>query len=306
MNLPGTKNGGPTIESVIDSGSSQPELTSKRLTPGEIYSRANLSSLFKISDATINNGVFPLKGSASIWLFVTEKKTDDQTPYLDHLEGDTLRWQGQMAGRTDDRIINHQARGQELLVFYRKSKNEHLGYGFRYEGPFVYISHSGQRPTNFVLLRAGKVMDTISWEVADDDVFNPTNLEDARRRTLQTIAQRRGQKRFRQSLLAAYEGKCAVTECCIPDVLEAAHIHPYRGPETNHVTNGLLLRADIHTLFDCNLLAIQPDNMTVLVKEPLRDSDYWAYNRRPLWMPRNSAERPNTEALRMRLAAVGN
>ena len=306
MNLPDTTNGGPTIESVIDSGASQRELASKRLTPGEIYSRASLRSLFDISDATINNGVFPLRGSASIWLFVTEKKTGDRTPYLDLLEGDTLRWQGQMAGGTDGRIINHQARGQELLVFYRKSKKEHREYGFRYEGPFVYISHSGERPTNFVLSRAGNVMDAVSWEVADDDVFDPTNLEDARRRTLQTIAQRRGQKRFRQSLLAAYEGKCAITECCVPDVLEAAHIHPYRGPETNHVTNGLLLRADIHTLFDCNLIAIQPDNMTVLARDPLRDSDYWAYNRRPLRVPRNPAERPSSEALRMRLAAGWN
>ena len=81
---------------------------------------------------------------------------------------------------------------------------------------------------------------------------------------------------------------------------------PYRGPQTNHVTNGLLLRADIHTLFDCNLIAIQPDNMTVLARDRLRGSDYWAYNRRPLRVPRNPAERPSTEALRMRLAAAWN
>lgn len=306
MNLPDITNDGPAIESNKDSEPVQSELTSKRLTAGEIYSRASLRRMFDISDATIQTGVFRPKGSASIWLFVTEKKTGDRTPYRDLLEGDTLRWQGQMAGRTDGRIINHQAQGQELLVFYRKSKTELPGYGFRYEGPFVYIRHSSERPTNFVLRRAGNVMDAVSWDAADNEVFNPTNLEDARRRTLKTITQRRGQKRFRQSLLAAYDGKCAVTECCVPDVLEAAHIHPYRGPKTNHVTNGLLLRADIHTLFDCNLIAIQPDSMTVLTRESLRDSDYWAYNRRPLRLPRNPAEQPSADALRMRFAAAGN
>jgi HNH endonuclease len=34
------------------------------------------------------------------------------------------------------------------------------------------------------------------------------------------------------------------------DILEAAHISPYRGEEDNHPENGLLLRADLHTLFD--------------------------------------------------------
>ena len=41
-------------------------------------------------------------------------------------------------------------------------------------------------------------------------------------------------------------------------MLEAAHISPYRGGEDNHSENGLLLRADIHTLFDLDLLGIEP------------------------------------------------
>ncbi len=48
----------------------------------------------------------------------------------------------------------------------------------------------------------------------------------------------------------AYGGRCAVTNCDIEDVLEAAHISPYNGPSTDQVYNGLLLRTDIHTLFD--------------------------------------------------------
>ncbi|WP_200883691.1 HNH endonuclease [Archangium violaceum] len=52
----------------------------------------------------------------------------------------------------------------------------------------------------------------------------------------------------------AYGGRCALTDCEEPRVLEAAHIFPYHGPQTNHVTNGLLLRADLHVLFDLGLL----------------------------------------------------
>jgi putative restriction endonuclease len=43
--------------------------------------------------------------------------------------------------------------------------------------------------------------------------------------------------------------------------LEAAHIWPYRGLSDNHVANGLLLRADLHTLFDVDLLGFEPSNL---------------------------------------------
>ena len=287
----------------VDSASMRAgELTSERLTPGEIYTRADLSELFDIRDATIRTGVFHPKGTSSIWLFVTENKPGDRTPYLDRLEDDTLHWQGQMAGRTDAWIIEHNARGLEVLVLYRESKNEYPEYGFRYLGPFAYISHTGSRPTNFVLRSVSNRIEVISWDAADDDAFDPATVGDARQRTTRSIAQRRGQRAFRQSLLRAYEGKCAITECSVPDVLEAAHIYPYRGPKTNHVTNGLLLRADIHTLFDCGLITIDPDNLTVLVKEQLRDSSYSGYHKQSLRVPQNPAQQPSATALRMRLA----
>ena len=87
----------------------------------------------------------------------------------------------------------------------------------------------------------------------DDDGFDPSNIEDARKRISRMIAQRRGQSAFRNNLFDVYGGRCAITGCEVPDVLEAAHIFPYRGEDTNKVVNGLLLRADVHTLFDCGL-----------------------------------------------------
>jgi 5-methylcytosine-specific restriction protein A len=57
-------------------------------------------------------------------------------------------------GRTDHWIIGHKDQGLELLLFYRKSKTEHLGAGFRYEGPFDYVDHKGRHPTRFTLRRA--------------------------------------------------------------------------------------------------------------------------------------------------------
>lgn len=88
------------------------------------------------------------------------------------------------------------------------------------------------------------------------DVFDPLDADDGRTKTERLIALRQGQPAFRNALIDAYEGRCAITGCEVREVLEAAHISPYRGTHTNHVTNGLLLRADIHTLFDRGLIRV--------------------------------------------------
>ena len=132
--------------------------TSERLVEGEIYSRKDLIDMFDIKDATINNGIFPLKGYQSIWLFVTENKTNDSPQYKDLLHDNILDWDGQMQGRKDDLIINHETENLELLVFYRKDKKEFSNYGFTYEGKFHYVSHTGSKPTHFILQRANKAL----------------------------------------------------------------------------------------------------------------------------------------------------
>jgi len=135
--------------------------TSEYLTIGSTYTREQLRELFNIKDATIYTGVFQQAGHSSIWLFVTEHKTPDRTQYSDFLEGDVLYWDGQTSGRTDDKIIHHLENGNELLLFYRKRKYECLHAAFRYEGPFEYASHTGRRPSHFVLVRAKAVQDIV-------------------------------------------------------------------------------------------------------------------------------------------------
>jgi hypothetical protein len=84
----------------------------------------------------------------------------------------------------------------------------------------------------------------------------PVSVDDARRRVLAEIVQRQGQTQFRRQLLSNYGGRCCATGEAAEAVLEAAHIAPYLGTKSNRPSNGLLLRADIHTLFDLRLIAI--------------------------------------------------
>jgi hypothetical protein len=104
--------------------------------------------------------------------------------------------------------------------------------------------------------------------------FNLEEIADQRVRQIVEAVQRKGQSKFRNKLLAAYGGKCQVTGCDAAEALEAAHISPYMGELTNHVQNGLLLRADLHTLFDLGLLAIDPATMRIVLSERLRGTHY--------------------------------
>lgn len=108
-----------------------------------------------------------------------------------------------------------------------------------------------------------------STEPDDKDRPFTGSVSDSRRFVLRAIRQRRGQQKFREALFRRYGSVCMVTGCNLLDVVEAAHIWPYRGDEDNDPTNGLLLRADIHTLFDLNLLAVHPHRLDIALAPPV-------------------------------------
>jgi putative restriction endonuclease len=127
-------------------------------------------------------------------------------------------------------------------------------------------------------------------ETLDDDY-------DARLRVYRQIVSRRGQAGFRAALLEAYRGRCAVTGSDAAAALEGAHLRPYRGPESNAVNNGLLLRADIHTLFDLGLLAPDPATRAIVISKLLAGTQYEALSSSRLADPAEAWQRPSQEAL---------
>ena len=117
------------------------------------------------------------------------------------------------------------------------------------------------------------------------------------------IEQRLGQGTFRTRVTDAYGRRCAVTgERTLP-VLEAAHIRPYAQQGPNRVDNGLLLRSDLHRLFDRGLVTIEPDRLTFRVSERIRDEYsngrvYYELEGRPLVvLPERLEQRPNRSFL---------
>jgi hypothetical protein len=93
------------------------------------------------------------------------------------------------------------------------------------------------------------------------------------RRVRRMVLQRQGQPEFRRRLINTYGAKCMVTGCAIEQILQAAHIVPVSRNGTHRISNGLLLRADIHNLFDLGLLAID-EQLRIHVAKTIRTSEY--------------------------------
>jgi hypothetical protein len=142
-----------------------------------------------------------------------------------------------------------------------------------------------------------------AFSAAEDEVDQeerespPYDDIDARDHVLRQIAERRGQTEFRSELMQAYSCRCAVTHCDAGPALEAAHLRPWRGMHSNTFDNGLLLRADIHTLLDRGLLAFHLRARTVVLSDKLRKTQYEYLHGRPLVEPALKSQRPSQDVL---------
>lgn len=119
--------------------------------------------------------------------------------------------------------------------------------------------------------------------------------------TPQTVRPRLGQGTFRYALEQAY-GRCAVTgEHSLP-ALDAAHIVPFGEDSAGHtLENGLLLRADVHRLFDRGYVTVTPDYEFRVSRRLREDYDngkvYYQHDGQTIWTPGAPYPKPDPERL---------
>lgn len=117
----------------------------------------------------------------------------------------------------------------------------------------------------------------------------------------QLIQPRLGQGAFRAVVTDIYSRRCAVTgERTLP-ALEAAHIRPYAEHGEHEASNGLLLRRDIHSLFDAGYVTVTPDHRFEVSKRIREEFDngrhYYALHGERIALPSNPDQRPDRVAL---------
>lgn len=120
--------------------------------------------------------------------------------------------------------------------------------------------------------------------------------------TPQLITPRRGQGAFRMAVTESYRGRCAVSQEKTLPVLDAAHIRPYSMEQGTHeISNGLLLRKDIHTLFDRGYITVTPDYRLRVSDSLVADYGngrvYYALSGNKILLPENESHHPNRDNL---------
>jgi putative restriction endonuclease len=117
----------------------------------------------------------------------------------------------------------------------------------------------------------------------------------------QVMLPRLGQGAFRIIVADAYERRCALSSSRVLHVLESAHIKPYASSGTHSPTNGILLREDIHTLFDLGYLTVTPEykvEVSGKIKEEFDNGvEYCKMHGTEIHLPRIEQFRPSQEAL---------
>ena len=154
-------------------------------------------------------------------------------------------------------------------------------------------------PDSFEQVRIADI-NYVHDEAASIPEYDPSDAMDGRKKTLRSVAIRQGQNKFREKLIDAYQGRCAVTGVNVLATLQAAHIVPYNGPKTNTVQNGILLRADIHNLFDLGLLQIDPKSMLLIVSDELSSTPFENLHGQKLKLPKSKSQWPNKHSLEER------
>lgn len=139
----------------------------------------------------------------------------------------------------------------------------------------------GKAAGYYLLEGFGQPLETVrrpalSYLAPDGDSTVAEIASDLRLFRTRSVVQRQGQPRFREQLMQLYDRQCAVSRCDVTDVLEAAHILPYRGPHTNDLSNGIILRADFHILFDEGLLAIDDSSLSIRLSPSIVTNKYYS------------------------------
>jgi putative restriction endonuclease len=119
---------------------------------------------------------------------------------------------------------------------------------------------------------------------------------------------RLGQRSFQAVVLDAYHRRCAISGTHIPPVLQAAHIRPVAQGGEHRLDNGLLLRSDIHTLFDRGYLAVDR-RYRLLVSPRLREDfpngdQFYAKAGQVIELPEHRVDRPNRDFLEWHLDEI--
>jgi HNH endonuclease len=144
--------------------------------------------------------------------------------------------------------------GDQIVPEPRRLVYDNLGRGQYYLGLYEEKRGALHEAVQVYLERCTRFIDAICLLLPQESETSEANAEVVRQKRVGDIASRRGQKQFSRMIRRNYGRRCAVTNCSTGAALESAHIRVAANRDFNNSTNRILLRADIHALFDSYLI----------------------------------------------------
>jgi putative restriction endonuclease len=188
----------------------------------------------------------------------------------------------------DQREVHRQIfEGEEAIEYAFMGRNPDaadnrwLREAFEHQVPIVYFlgiapgRYQAMLPT-FIAGWDGKALKArIVFGVADQETLAPPETALERRYALRAVKQRLHQASFREAVITAYKGQCAVSGLHEPLLLDAAHIVMDKDERFGQpvVPNGIPLSKIHHAAFDAHLIGIDPDYRLHVSKRLLEQKD---------------------------------
>ena len=151
----------------------------------------------------------------------------------------------------------------------------------------------------------GDLMQRILGASVEIDMTRPWHRDGPMFSDPRLSPQRLGQQSFQIRVLEAYGQRCAITGTKIRPVLQAAHIRPVTEGGQHRLDNGLLLRSDVHTMFDDGYLGIDPRyrlQVSPRLRQDFANGDkFYARAGQVITLPPHRNERPAREFIEWHL-----
>ena len=192
--------------------------------------------------------------------------------------------------------------------------NQWLLEAFKYQVPGIYFLGIAPRRYQAIIPAfisgwdANALVARVAFGVPNQDkILFPQSIQE-RRYALRVVKQRLHQTSFREAVIAAYNGRCAVSSLPVRRLLDAAHIisdkDAFMGQPV--INNGLLLSKIYHSAFDSNLIGINPDYRLHVSERLLSQNDgpmlksFKQLNGNKLRLPTRLIDYPDRERLALR------
>lgn len=188
-----------------------------------------------------------------------------RAPYADEVGSDgypRYKWQGTDGAAHDNKALRNALVRKVPLIWFRG-----VAKGV-YDASVVYVIDEEPHLQQFVL-----ALDLMARELWEAKAWAPADLALRQEYALRLVKERVHQPAFRQAVMAAYRGRCALCRLQHSSLLDAAHIREDSRGGQPIVTNGIAMCAIHHRAFDASVIGISPDYRVDVQPRVLKEHD---------------------------------